>query len=164
MVIPSACSFADDDNFGYWLDVKARQMSESVRKLGKQILITTLVGEVSRRRPRLLLGAQQGALIVLIWPASHWLWKQLCGDEFLLRWNSLKPGIHGSRCKANRQSMGCAPTVRSCVRLFPRLLNRSESCDQRCLWRPCKSRSSEPLPFWNGLSEMLGIRPSSGCG
>ena len=29
---------SDDDNFGYWMDVKARQMSESVRRLRKQVL------------------------------------------------------------------------------------------------------------------------------
>ena len=68
MVIASASPFTDDDNFGYWVDVKARQLSESVRKLRKQILtgVVTLVREVCRRRPRMLVGAQQGALIVLL--------------------------------------------------------------------------------------------------
>ena len=66
VVIPSACSFADDDNFGCWMDVKARQMSESVRRLRKQVLtdVVTLAREFcSRRRPRLLVGTQQGAIL-----------------------------------------------------------------------------------------------------
>ena len=68
VVIPSACAFSDDENFGYWMDVKARQTSESVRRLRKQVLtgVVTLVREVCGRRPRLLIGAQQGALIVLM--------------------------------------------------------------------------------------------------
>ncbi|OLP90000.1 hypothetical protein AK812_SmicGene28500 [Symbiodinium microadriaticum] len=67
-VVPSATSFADDDNVGYWIDARARQMSETVKRLRKQILtgVMTMIREVCRRKPRLLVGAHQGALIVLM--------------------------------------------------------------------------------------------------
>ena len=52
VVIPSACSCADE----YWMEVKERQMSESVRRFRKQVLVR----EVCRRRLRLLVGAKQG--------------------------------------------------------------------------------------------------------
>ena len=43
-------------------------MSETVRRLRKQILtgVMTMIREVCRRKPRLLVGARQGALIVLM--------------------------------------------------------------------------------------------------
>ena len=61
-------AFEDDEGVGYWVSAAARQISEVARRLRRQLLagIMSVVRAVSRFRPRLIVGSQQGGMVALL--------------------------------------------------------------------------------------------------